>query len=256
MSVLIFSTCYEPTNGCLDIRASNYSIDADDPCEDDCCQFPSLSLTVCTVYDTSSFLRNTNYITDLGDTILVDQMYLILSDFILAGRLENYEVIDSFDYNADGTYERNDPIVVQLVGNTTTRIGDIVVRDSLESWEVRIGLQSEIDDASNSFSANEDLQELVDSLYINSDNAFEFFRVEFSTIAQDTVQYTSAVSGQVNMFDKTFITSQGINYGSNVVLTMQMDVKELFDGINFATIDSTALSERFANNLNESLFIK
>jgi hypothetical protein len=45
MFVLLASACYERTEGCLDLRATNYNVRADDPCED-CCTFPTLSISV------------------------------------------------------------------------------------------------------------------------------------------------------------------------------------------------------------------
>lgn len=42
---LLVSACYERTEGCLDVRATNYNVRADDPCED-CCTFPTLSISV------------------------------------------------------------------------------------------------------------------------------------------------------------------------------------------------------------------
>lgn len=43
--VLLMSACYDPTEGCLDIEATNYDVSADDPCPT-CCKYPSISLQV------------------------------------------------------------------------------------------------------------------------------------------------------------------------------------------------------------------
>lgn len=37
--------CYEPTEGCLDINASNFDVEADEPCED-CCDLPTLTIGI------------------------------------------------------------------------------------------------------------------------------------------------------------------------------------------------------------------
>jgi len=34
------AACYQPREGCLDVAARNYAVDADRPCPDDCCQYP------------------------------------------------------------------------------------------------------------------------------------------------------------------------------------------------------------------------
>ncbi len=43
--ITLVSSCYKPTNGCLNIDATNYDASADEPC-DDCCTFPNLNLKI------------------------------------------------------------------------------------------------------------------------------------------------------------------------------------------------------------------
>jgi hypothetical protein len=43
---LLLSGCFQPKEGCLDIRAANYDVSADDPCTDNCCKYPTLSITL------------------------------------------------------------------------------------------------------------------------------------------------------------------------------------------------------------------
>ncbi len=49
--LLIFSLtillvgCFQPKEGCLDVRATNYDVSADDPCADNCCVYPAVSIT-------------------------------------------------------------------------------------------------------------------------------------------------------------------------------------------------------------------
>ena len=74
-----FNSCYSPVDGCLDPEATNYSIDADNPC-DDCCNLPILNVSV-------FHERYGYYIFTLGDTItndldqrvsLLDYVYLLI----------------------------------------------------------------------------------------------------------------------------------------------------------------------------------
>lgn len=45
ITLVICTSCYEPTDGCLDRDATNYSVSADFPCaNDDCCTYPRLAL--------------------------------------------------------------------------------------------------------------------------------------------------------------------------------------------------------------------
>ena len=39
-----FAGCYEPIEGCLDVRATNFDLNADRSCPDNCCEYPELRL--------------------------------------------------------------------------------------------------------------------------------------------------------------------------------------------------------------------
>ena len=43
---ILLAGCFQPKEGCLDVRAANYDVSADDPCTDNCCKYPTLSVTL------------------------------------------------------------------------------------------------------------------------------------------------------------------------------------------------------------------
>ncbi|NUO02053.1 MAG: hypothetical protein HUU01_15725 [Saprospiraceae bacterium] len=42
---MLLSACYEPTEGCLDARATNFDLQADEACSD-CCEYPTFQLSL------------------------------------------------------------------------------------------------------------------------------------------------------------------------------------------------------------------
>ncbi|MBK6904335.1 MAG: hypothetical protein IPH04_16435 [Saprospirales bacterium] len=42
--LLLLGSCYQKEEGCLDIRAVNFDVAADKPCEEECCTYPQLSV--------------------------------------------------------------------------------------------------------------------------------------------------------------------------------------------------------------------
>ncbi len=67
---IVMISCYEPVEDCLDINASNYNVNADNPC-DDCCSYPT-------------FIINFSYTgisSSLGDTLDLVNHRVVLHDF-------------------------------------------------------------------------------------------------------------------------------------------------------------------------------
>lgn len=69
--MVLFQGCYQAVQGCLDAQATNYSVDADEPCPDDCCTYPSIKLKIQHCYEVApdSFI-SLNY----GDSIYYDAL--------------------------------------------------------------------------------------------------------------------------------------------------------------------------------------
>ncbi|HFA49057.1 MAG TPA: hypothetical protein ENJ95_08575 [Bacteroidetes bacterium] len=84
----LFFGCFEPKEGCLNINATNYAVDADDPCAD-CCTLPTLTLSVRHVAelpnDTVAFRYGTLYpsLVDGRDSFVVDRAHFFISNIKL-----------------------------------------------------------------------------------------------------------------------------------------------------------------------------
>lgn len=72
ISSLLFVSCYEPVEGCLDPDAKNYNVTADDDCTG-CCQLPQVDLVFTYLYNGNSF--------NLGDTLSAGNELFQLKDF-------------------------------------------------------------------------------------------------------------------------------------------------------------------------------
>lgn len=80
--------CYEPKDGCIDVNASNYDLDADRPCPDGCCEYPQLRLTFQHkwVYPAASYnlaLKDSLYPDANGHLFRLDKISFLLSGFQL-----------------------------------------------------------------------------------------------------------------------------------------------------------------------------
>ncbi len=89
--LLLLAGCYEPKEGCLDFEATNYDVEADDPCPD-CCTYPTLSVqfqhyvSLSTSPDTSFAMKYaTRYPSpmDTNHLFYIDRGRFFISDFKL-----------------------------------------------------------------------------------------------------------------------------------------------------------------------------
>lgn len=83
-SAIIFQNCTQPTEGCLDIRATNFDVTASKACDKNCeCTYPSLIVASNYLIDTNNFNYNTTYKNDLKDSFRIVAAQMYLSDFQL-----------------------------------------------------------------------------------------------------------------------------------------------------------------------------
>ena len=87
--------CEPPTRGCLDIEATNLDVSADAPCEDDCCTYPQLVLTVNQEYNGAIWRPDSAYQNDLGYWFRIRSIVFYLSDFTFFQNGTSYQITDS-----------------------------------------------------------------------------------------------------------------------------------------------------------------
>lgn len=251
--LLSLTACYENVEGCLDIAALNYNAAADVDCEE-CCMFPQLQILTNTRVDTFDFSRNTKYVRDLIDTLIIHDIYIVLSEFLLQGENQEYQVRDMHAF-AGTALERDDLVFEDFLNSEPVEIGTIIINDTISSLEIKIGLPASIDDKDNNFAQHAEIETLIDSMYYNATDNIEFFRLEFSHIrAQDTTQHSIQLSGQDEVFTETFAFETNINYGENIVISLDVDLLNLFDGIDFETQNTELIKQAILNNLRNHLF--
>ncbi len=252
IGLLSFVSCYEDVEGCLDIQAVNYNAAADAECES-CCSYPQLEFNDMTRFDTLSFSRNTKYAIGGPDTLVIHDIYLLLSDFSLQGENQEYSVTDMHAY--DGSLDEIDDLVFVDFTSSTSNIGTLIANDSILTMSFQVGLLDAIDDKDNDFSNLAEVETLIDSMYYDASDRLEFFRLDFSSLlGQDTTHYLVNVSGQNNVFSETFDFNTNIDRGENIVISLDIDIFKLFLGIDFNSMSSDLIREAIENNLRSQLF--
>ena len=106
LSLLSVFSCAEKVEGCLDPYSTNFDIDADLPCED-CCEYPSLSISVGHYWDSLNTFRYSDPVfegLDSLDTILINQLGFYLSAVKLHSNTDSFGVNNRFSiFNTIGS---------------------------------------------------------------------------------------------------------------------------------------------------------
>lgn len=87
VQMLWLQSCYEPVEGCLDPRAKNFDVEADNPCAS-CCDFPSLLLDFRHKAIKNGQVKNVGYLDSIyydqvGNPFRLRKILYYLSDFQL-----------------------------------------------------------------------------------------------------------------------------------------------------------------------------
>ncbi len=110
----LLSACYEPKEGCLDVRATNFNVDADRNCCDRdnqpcCCEYPKLNLKVEHKFGTETWQEDSAYTNSLGQRFRINRATFYLSEFALTQNGQRQGIVDSLQLS-----------VLPLSGNDTT----------------------------------------------------------------------------------------------------------------------------------------
>ncbi len=163
LSTLVWS-CYEPIEDCLDINASNYNVNADNPCED-CCSFPTLRVD----------FSYPGIATSLGDTLDLINHRVVLHDFSFF--LDDMYLVsfgEEIKYNRtitiDGQEIENDFGFFNR-SNFRRTFSDFVFSGETDTLVFRLGLGNEISSINpDSLEVRVDFSNVPDSLFTDVGN--------------------------------------------------------------------------------------
>ena len=241
-----FNSCYSPVDGCLDPEATNYSINADNPC-DDCCNFPVLDVSIFHENMDTTFRLNDTITNDLDQKIsLLDYVYL-LSDFKVYIGEEVYNVIDSVSLDVEsGTALGKDDIIRVDRDNFTYEIGTIIFDGNTDSMSFRIGLNDLLNE--NPFTSeisNHPLTNDPDSLYQEVTDTYVFQRIKVAQGADflDTVIYDISTA-----YETVFTLNETSVRGEDKTFVIAAQYNKWFDGIDFETMSHSEIEERIGEN--------
>ncbi len=245
--VVSMNACVDPSEGCTDPFSSNYQLDADKSCED-CCTYPSFSLSTQYLYGEENIDSSLYYQNTASSYFKLRSFYLVLSEFLLIGDLSNYEILSKLENKAT----KDDLVGIRFKASSNSP-GKISIEDSIRSIEFKMGMPQELDDPINADLDYGVLEFLQDSMYFDSsENLFYklIIGVEVDSMnKQEKIIFLDDLDMQYN---SNVVT--GTTRGNSMNIQLIIDFERLFNGLEFQGSNvETAAKEILRNNLGAAI---
>ncbi len=261
----VLTSCYEPKEGCLDVRAVNYDVTADDPCSD-CCTYPALKVTFRhqAVWppnpDTSiTFRYDTPYPSPLDKFhyFKVGRFRFLLSGIHLLDSQGNPILLqDSLGFTdpagneffAENNFAKLDRDIIQ-----TRSLGTLIAETQTDQVELTIGLPSSLRHALPSDLPADHPLSTADTLLYDT---LQGYRSGFVKLYRDTLPGTPADT--LVFFENLELTLPlpaplQIRPGHHVKLTFTINYLALFDGIDFVGEPTESIKNKLWQNLSSAI---
>ena len=254
---LIFQNCLEPTEGCLDVNATNFDVTAAKNCDKSCtCTYPSLIIATNYTSGTSNFNFNTTYKNDIGDSFRIVSTQLYLSDFqLINDKNVTIRTIDSVSLTrATDTIKvlNNYALVGKNIGFDFT-IGTFNSTDKFTKVKFRVGL----DDVAtktipSKMPSTHPLSTKADSMYLSSQNQYIFnkFVIAKGVNFKDTLRINITTPT-----DLEFVKALSFPLGFNASIPLTINYLQFFKGVKFSD-DVNLIKQKIVNNTSSAFSIQ
>jgi hypothetical protein len=145
-SSLWLTSCYEQKEGCLDVLASNFQLDADIDCcrknNDCCCNYPQLSLNLKHEIEGENLSRGQVYQTALGQPFFVVSIQFFISDIVLVEGEEEFGVDDFISLKTanEGEVSVSDDITAISSQSFSYTIGQFKRAGTYQALRFKVGV--------------------------------------------------------------------------------------------------------------------
>jgi len=262
---MVFTSCYEQKEGCLDIRARNFELDIDQACSD-CCEFPELKLAVQHKILTENDFYNLNlgdsiYYDDFGHPFRINSIRLYVSGihFVAADNSET-GVTNEVDFSTlDGTpYTLEDNFAILNPADFSTRVlGEMPDEGLFPTLSLRIGLEEPVLSADpQSFPEDHPLSIQEDSMYQDGRYIISKLEIFRDTTAADTIPSTFNIfADDMPANNLVYLNFPGSFFkvlGYDVQLVLRVDYRRWFTGLDIKNDSEAEIINKISQNISQS----
>lgn len=258
LSLLLLPACYQEVDGCLDVDAENYELDADNPCPNDgCCEYPDIGVTVTHRWEGQTLAADSFYVDAFGNPFRINQLRYYWSElsFTRSGR-DPFSPVDSVEFglaenNGDTLFQELNANLVLINSEESDRqaFGTIRGLASIAGISGRLGLRDDYQRVIPSTAPSDSpLAFQAGKLYFGQDTGYVQLKLEYDLIAAG-----DTITREVNVFeDQAFEIDFGVEValerGQNIEILLDCAVATLLSGINVSA-ESDAVGAGLAQNI-------
>lgn len=267
LSLIFFFSCTEPKIGCLNITATNFAADADDPCED-CCIFPNLQLqflhrvnlpdtTFNLSYGNALSIDNNNFFRISDIKYFVTDLELVRAD---GSTTTVSETVDLKIPNGNGdsiTITRPDNFTLVSANNFQAySIANYTESGNFVGIRFNLGIIEPDNQAVPSpLPTAHALQ--TDGFYLGTGQGYIFNQVSFfrDTIATDTIPVVVTLSGSTQLRTVELDFNFDIKESFNTTIVLTVDYLQWFQGVNVKNDNVEEVASKIVDNISSSFSV-
>ncbi len=268
--VSLASACYEKQEGCLDIAATNFEVEADREC-DDCCSYPSLQVTF--AHRVRSVQQDTFFNLNLGDSLYTlngidffrfSDIRFYISDFQLiqadGTALTTSDQIELTLFENGDTLTQNTTDDFALVSRTNlspTTIGTIRPEGNFSGIRFKIGVTSPANHADPTAFPNIHPLAEENDLHWSIDSGYVFNRIALfrDTVASDTIPTVLEIGTDELLRTVELDYPFPLKIGFNATVALQIDYLTWFQGVDIRNDSEAAMIEKIVGNITDSFTV-
>lgn len=138
-NILFFQSCNTRIEGCLDINAKNFDLDAEKAC-DDCCEYPPILLSVSPKWNDKNFTTLDTFFDINGASYKIIDLKYILSSFSWNGTEGIVYSIDSAEIDCGPNTTTYTPDIILInPGKVDYILDSIRLFPSISSFKMKLG---------------------------------------------------------------------------------------------------------------------
>lgn len=255
--IILFQNCLQPTEGCLDVKATNFDVTAAKDCDKNCqCTYPSLIIVSNYVSGTNNFNYNTTYKNDVGDSFRIVSAQMYLSDF----QLINDKNVTIRTTDSVALTRATDTIKVlnnyALVGKSVGFdfiIGTFNSADNFTKIKFRVGLDDiALKTIPSKMPTTHPLSTKTDSMYISSQNQYIFNKF----VIAKGVNFNDTLRLNITMpKDLVFVKALSFPLGFNASIPLTINYLQFFNGFKFSE-DVNQIKQKIVDNTSSAFSIQ
>ena len=273
--ITLLNSCYTPTEGCLDIDATNYDASADEPC-DDCCTFPNLNLRIfhnittqsstgldsCINHSPDSTFTNGNnnffQIKDIKFYLFDFQLVMTNGDIAEVEDEMTFSIYDDpISQNDMDTTIKDDFVLVKR--EATYTVGEFRKPGVYVQLKFKVGIGSDL--------TSIDADTLTSSHPLSSDNLMHFETRDSGFVFQEfsLVKDTTTNSSEIEVYKIGIETTTPIQVeldlygeldpGFDIEIPIKVNYNTWLKGINFAADTEETIKSIIVSNTAEAFEI-